>query len=72
MADNKNKPYGVKVELPESDPFRMEHLLGDDWSGSRWFATAQERDVAMRAIIKQPEYYRKGDKPSIVVTAIDP
>lgn len=71
MAEN-NKPYGVKVELPESDPFRMPHLLGDDWAGIRWFGTAQERDVAMAAIIKQPGNYRKGDTPSIQVSAIDP
>ena len=72
MADNKTKPYGVKVELPDNDPFRMPHLLGDDWAGTRWFSTLEERDTAMAAIIKQPGNYRKGDKPSIKVTAIDP
>lgn len=71
VAEN-NKPYGVKVELPASDPFRMSHLLGDDWAGIRWFATAQERDVAMASILKQPSYYRKGDTPSIQVSAINP
>lgn len=71
MADN-NKPFGVKVELPASDPFRMSHLLGDDWAGTRWFATAPERDAAMADIIKQPGNYRIGDKPSIIVSAIDP
>jgi len=71
MTDN-SKPFGVKVELPENDPFRMPHLLGDDWAGVRWFATAQERDQAMDSILKQPSNYRQGDKPSIIVTPIDP
>jgi len=71
VAEN-DKPYGVKVELPESDPFRMPHLLGDDWAGIRWFATAQERDAAMASMLKQPGYYRRGDSPSIKVTPVDP
>lgn len=71
MTDN-SKPFGVKVELPENDPFRMPHLLGDDWAGVRWFATAQERDQAMDSILKQPGNYRQGDKPSIIVTPLDP
>lgn len=58
--------------MPEGDPFRASHLLGDDWAGIRWFATAQERDVAMASILKQPGNYRKGDIPSIQVSAIDP
>lgn len=70
MSDSKAKPYGVKIELPENDPFRVPHLLGDDWEGTRWFATATERDSAMAAIIKQPGNYRKGDKPSILVTPV--
>lgn len=69
---DKNRPYGVKVELPADDPFRMPHLLGDDWAGVRWYATASERDVAMAGILKQPGNYRKGDTPSIRVSAIDP
>lgn len=70
MSDSKAKPYGVKIELPENDPFRVPHLLGDDWEVTRWFATATERDSAMAAIIKQPGNYRKGDKPSILVTPV--
>ncbi len=72
MADSKSKPYGVKIELPGNDPFRMPHLLGDEWAATRWFATAAERDVAMAAILKQPGNYRRGDTPSIIVSAIDP
>ena len=72
MVDSKSKPYGVKVQLPKDGPFSMPHLLGEDWTGTRWFATAEERDVAMEAIIEQPGNYRKGDKPSIIVTAVDP
>ncbi len=72
VADKNNKAYGVKVELPDNDPFRMPHLLGDEWTGTRWFATAAERDVAMAGIVKQPGNYRRGDTPSILVSAIDP
>ena len=71
LKSDENKRFGVKVELPVSDPLRMPHLLGDDWEGVRWFATTEERDVAMANILKQPGNYRKGDKPSICVSAID-
>lgn len=71
MTDTNQKPFGVKVELPANDPFRFPHLLGDEWVGTRWYATAEERDTAMAAIIKQPGNYRRGDKPSILVTPVD-
>jgi len=66
LSDN-NDTNGLSLS-----EIRMPHLLGDDWSGTRWYASAQERDVAMAGILKQPNNYRKGDKPSIRVTAIDP
>lgn len=66
------KPYGIKVTMPEGDPMSEPHLLGDAWSGSRWFATATERDAALAGMRKQPAYYRQGDSPSVELTAIDP
>lgn len=72
MTQRNDRPFGVKVELPDNDPMRMPHLLGEDWAGTRWYASAEERDVALAAILKQPVYYRKGDTPSINVSKIDP
>jgi len=72
VAKHKDRPFGVKVELPDNDPMSMPHLLGDDWAGTRWYASAEERDAALAAILKQPAYYRKGDTPSINVSKLDP
>jgi len=72
VTQHNDRPFGVKVELPDNDPMRMPHLLGEDWAGTRWYASAEERDVALAAILKQPAYYRKGDIPSINVSKIDP
>jgi len=67
-----DKPFGILVEMPENDPMSAPHLLGDKWSGARWYETAQARDKAMQSMELQPGYYRKGDKPSIRLTRIDP
>lgn len=48
------------------------HLLGDDWTGTRWFSSAEERDVALASMQNHPRYYRRGDTPSIVLEKIDP
>jgi len=48
------------------------HLLGDSWSGQRWFDTAEERDAALLAMRQHPRYYRRGDSPSAVLEKIDP
>ena len=66
------KPYGIAVSLPDGDPMSEPHLLGDDWSGTRWYATAEERNVALAAMQKQPAYYRKGDSPSMELKLLDP
>jgi len=66
------KPYGIAVSLPDGDPMSAPHLLGDEWSGTRWFATEQERDAALAAMKKQPAYYRQGDTPSVQLSLIDP
>ena len=67
-----DKPFGIRVELPENDPMRASHLLGDDWSGARWFETAEARDKAMSAMEQQPGYYRRGDKPSMNLIKVNP
>ena len=67
-----DKPFGILVELPVNDPMSAPHLLGDKWSGARWFSTAQARDEALASMEQQPGNYRKGDKPSIQLTRVDP
>jgi hypothetical protein len=64
------KFYGIVVELPENDPMRAPHLLGDSWSGSRWYHTESARDSAYEEMLRQPGYYRKGDMPSIRLTKV--
>ena len=66
------KPYGIAVSLPEGDPMSAPLLLGDEWSGTRWFATAEDRNAALTAMKNQPVYYRKGDTPSIELKTLDP
>ncbi len=72
VSGPEGKPYGIAVTLPEGDPMSEPHLLGDEWSGARWYATAAERDAALAGMRKQPAYYRKGDTPSIELTVINP
>jgi len=66
------KNYGISVKLPENDPMSAPHLLGDEWSGTRWFDSEEERDAALVKMQNHPRYYRKGDSPSIVLEKIDP
>ena len=72
VSGPEGKPFGIAVTLPEGDPMAQPHLLGDEWSGTRWFATAEERDAAVAGMQKQPAYYRKGDTPSVELEVIDP
>lgn len=67
-----NKPFGISVRMPDNDPLSAPHLLGESWSGERWFETAVERDKAYIGMMKNPGNYRKGDSPSVILTKIDP
>lgn len=71
MTSNE-KSYGISVTLPADDPMSAPHLLGDEWEGTRWYATAEERDQAFVNMQNHPRYYRRGDSPSIVLEKIDP
>jgi hypothetical protein len=64
------KRFGILVEMPENDPLRAPHLLGDDWSRTRWYDTEAARDSALEEMLTQPPYYRKGDTPSIRLTKV--
>ncbi len=57
------KPFGVRVSLRSSDPFRK--LLGQDWSRTHWFATAAERDTALADMSREHDYSRSGDAPAL-------
>ncbi len=65
MAISAGKPFGIRVELPPDDPMCAPHLLGADWSVTRWYETESARDIAMEDMLKQPGYYRIGDIPSV-------
>jgi len=67
-----DKPYGISVKLPENDPMSAPHLLGDNWEGTRWYTSAEERDVAFESMQNHPRFYRIGDTPSIQLEKVDP
>ena len=69
--ENTDQQFGIRVSLPHNDPLAAAHLLGEDWSGERWYSTADERDQAYSKMLKQPPYYRQGDSPSVVLEKID-
>jgi hypothetical protein len=58
-----SKPFGIKVKVRSSDPFR--NLVGSDWSREHWFGTAVERDAALTSMSEKYVYFRPGDKPSL-------
>ena len=64
--------YGIAVTLPPNDPLSAPHLLGEDWTGTRWYESAEARDAALAEMRRQPRYYRRGDVPSIELRPIDP
>lgn len=70
-VDNSAKRFGIIVKMPENDPMSASHLLGDDWSGERWFDTAEARDKVFAGMQKDPGYYRIGDKPSVQLSKVD-
>ncbi len=67
MAD---KRYGILVQMPENDPMNAPHLLGDQWSRTRWYDTEAARDVAFDDMLRQPRNYRIGDIPSIRLSKV--
>ena len=63
-------PFGIRVRPRKSDPFRK--LVGDDWQKEHWFATARERDEALRQMSGRYVYFRPGDQPTLEFERIDP
>jgi hypothetical protein len=65
-----NQPgFGICVTLSESDPFVR--LLDPDWQATHWYPTAIERNHALSDMQREHEYSRRGDKPSLIFTAIE-
>jgi hypothetical protein len=63
-------PYGIRVRLRASDPFRR--LVGGDWHKEHWFATARERDEALAQMSGRYVYFRPGDQPALDFEKLDP
>lgn len=58
--------------MPEGDPLAAAHLLGEGWQAEHWFDSAAARDTAYSQMLNTPGNYRKGDRPSVVLTKVDP
>jgi hypothetical protein len=66
--DDNSKAFGIRVSLPDGDPFTR--LLDEGWNATHWYATQTARDLAMQDMQKEHEYSRNGDKPALVFESI--
>ncbi|MFO1349241.1 MAG: hypothetical protein U1F68_00595 [Gammaproteobacteria bacterium] len=65
------KKFGVRGTLPDHDPMRKAHLLGENWEWHRWYETAAERDEALAEMLRKHPYYRVGDYASQVLSKVE-
>ena len=63
------RPYGIRVTLPEGDTFRG--ILGENWEKLHWYPTEAERDAAFEHMAVRHGYYRKSDTPTQVLERIE-
>ena len=63
------KPYGVRVSLHPTDPFRK--IMGAEWHRVHWYASAPERDASLAEMSRKHEYSRGGDKPALVFEKVE-
>lgn len=63
------KPYGVRVSIRATDTFAR--LLGPGWHREHWYATAAERDAALKDMASEHLYSRHGDKPTLIFEAVE-
>ena len=63
------KPYGVRVSIRATDTFAR--VLGADWHREHWYATASERDAALKDMASEHLYSRSGDKPTLIFEAVE-
>lgn len=68
-ANAAEKRFGIRVRLNDTDPFR--HLIDDTWNVEHWYATAEERDTALRDMAGRHRYSRLGDLPTLVYERIE-
>ena len=69
--DDSSRRHGIAVTLPPNDPMSAPHLLGEGWTGTRWYDSAETRDAALAEMRRHPRYYRAGDVPSIELTPVE-
>lgn len=65
------KKFGIRGRLPPGDPMCAEHLLGESWEWTRWYADEAARNTALVELSGQFTYYRRGDRPSLVLSKIE-
>jgi hypothetical protein len=63
------RPYGIRITLRESDPFR--NVLGPEWQKFHWYGSARERDEALAEMSRKHEYSRSGDRPALIFTKVE-
>ena len=63
------KPYGVRVSIRPTDT--CARVLGADWHREHWYATASERDAALKDMASEHLYSRSGDKPTLIFEAVE-
>lgn len=63
------RPFGIRVTLPENDTLRK--VVGDDWDQLHWYCSEAERDSAFDDMATRHGYYRDTDSPSQVLEKID-
>jgi hypothetical protein len=66
---DRDRPFGIRVTLLESDPFRR--LLPDQWETFHWYEDAAERDAALDDMRARHRYSRIGDEPAVCYEPID-
>jgi len=63
------KPYGVRVSMRPTDTFAR--LLGTSWHREHWYATREERDLALADMASEHRYSRHGDRPTLIFEPIE-
>ena len=65
------KRYGIRVTLTEQNPMRLEHLLGPDWAGLRWFDRCEDRDRVYETLRRGFPNDRPGDAPAQIIDKVE-
>lgn len=65
------KRFGIRKTLAPDHPRRQSHLLGDDWEAHDWFESAEQRDRAYAAMLREHAWSRRGDVPRLQLQKVD-